>query len=229
MNKSDQKRRIRKYAKVNLKITRELRDIIHGYVMSDGYIRDDGTLTVDQSTKQAKFAEWLGEKFKSLRTPTSEVSEVNRTHSQTDEELASSSKRFNTRALLQGFHAIWYKPFQNNVGETRFKKKLPINIRCFFSPLFITLWFAGDGGRTADSRGAKFEVTCFSPEERIILKQLFWQKYEINASLNRAGVSRAGTVQWTLNILSGDYDKFRSIVTQYDLIETIFPYKLWKK
>lgn len=227
MNKAQQKQRIRRYAKHNLKINRDLRDIIHGYIMSDGYVRENGSLTVEQSKKQAKFADWLSVKLKELRTPTSQVSDVNRTHSKTGSKSAST--RFNTRALLHGFHAIWYKPYLNKEGETKYKKKLPINIRGFFSPLFITLWFAGDGGRPADCKGAKFEVTCFSPEERVLLKNLFSEKYQIDAKINKAGVSKTGTPQWTLNILEKDYEKFRAIITQCDLIKTIFPYKLCKK
>jgi len=41
--------------KNNILISREIRDIIHGYVMSDGYLRN-GSLTVEQSTNQLKLA-----------------------------------------------------------------------------------------------------------------------------------------------------------------------------
>lgn len=49
----------KKWTQSNIKISRTLRDIIHGYIMSDGYINRDGALQVDQSKKQEKFVEWI--------------------------------------------------------------------------------------------------------------------------------------------------------------------------
>lgn len=205
----------------NLKISRQLRDIIHGYIMSDGFVNSSGILTVDQSNKQEKFVMWLYNKFEPIRTD-HPISEVTRRRSNT----VTISKRFNTRSVLHGFNFMWYKPYLNTDGNTKYLKCLPKSIDCFFSPEFITLWFAGDGTKIQGSKGAKFEVTNFSPKDRKKLKTLFKKKYDILVSINRAGKAKSGTEQWTISINSDQYDQFKKLITQIDLIPTLFPHKL---
>ena len=59
MKKEKQNKIKQKWKKSGIKISKELRDIIHGYVMSDGYINKNGILQVEQSKKQEKFVLWL--------------------------------------------------------------------------------------------------------------------------------------------------------------------------
>nr|YP_009519147.1 hypothetical protein [Caulerpa verticillata]AYC65100.1 hypothetical protein [Caulerpa verticillata] len=210
---------------MNVRISRELRDIIHGYIMSDGHLKKNGVLIIDQSKKQKKFVYWLYKRLEILRSehPLGERSRVDkRTHSKT------YSYTFNTRAVLKGFHHMWYKPVNRN-DRIYYKKILPKNIHCFFSIPFITVWFAGDGTKIIGQKGAKFEVTYYTSEERQKLKQLFQQKFNISTKILRAGQSRTGTIQWTLSITAAEYDKFRILITQMDLIPRIFPHKLCKK
>ena len=204
-------------------IYNELSDIIHGYIMSDGYVRADGTLTVDQSLEQERFVEWLYDHLRPIRT---NIPISTKTRLDKRSNKITYSKCFNTRALLKEFHEMWYEPYTNEEGKTKYKKRLPNNINDFFSPTFISVWFAGDGTKMIDQRGAKFEVTAFSAEERQELKTLFKNKYNINVNIIRAGESRTGTPQWNLAINAPEYDKFRELITQIDLIPTIFPYKL---
>lgn len=206
-------------------LTAELRDIIHGYIMSDGYVTKSGSLRIHQSLKQEKFVLWLYEKLEPLRTnkPICDVTMLDkRTNTKT------YSKSFQTRSELKEFRSLWYKPLLDANGKLVFKKCLPVNISSFFSGTFITLWYAGDGTKIPGHRGAKFEVTCFTTEERKILQSLFEEKYNIITSINRAGKSKAGTEQWTLNIRARSYDKFHALVTEMDLIPKIFPHKLHK-
>nr|AOC61468.1 putative LAGLIDADG homing endonuclease [Rhexinema sarcinoideum] len=210
---------------LEVKISKELRDIIHGYVMSDGYIRN-GILTVDQAFKQKLFVEWLYFKFQPIRTQKA-IQECSRVHPQT--QKTSRSLRFWTQALLHGFHNMWYEPYVNSSGVTKFRKKLPKSLPCFFNSTFITLWYAGDGTKTRGFVGAKFEVTALTVEERLLLKDLFLKKYGISVQILTAGISKKGKVQWVLKISAQDYPKFRSLITQMDLIPKIFPYKLHKK
>jgi hypothetical protein len=207
----------------NLKISRQLRDIIHGYIMSDGYVQPSGNLTVDQSKKQTKFVMWLYDKFKSIRTD-HPISDVVRVDSRTG--IKSFSKRFNTKNLLHGFRNMWYKPYLDEKGNTKYLKSLPKSLDCFFSPEFISLWFAGDGTKIISSLGCKIEVTNFSPDERKRLQKLFKTKYNISAAINKAGKSSSGKEQWTISINSADYYKFKGLITQIDLIPTLFPNKL---
>lgn len=216
-------RRIRRQ---NFKISKELRDIIHGYIMSDGHVREDGTLTVDQSQQQEKFVDWLYDHLRPVRTNT--PIRINKRFNQRT-NTTTYSKSFNTKAFLKGFHKMWYKSYIDPNGRTKYKKCLPKNLNGFFSPIFIAVWFAGDGTNMINQRGAKFEVTAFTAEERRELQTLFKNKYDIAVNINRAGVSRTGTLQWVLAINAPEYDKFRELITQIDLIPTIFPYKLHSK
>ena len=202
-----------------IRISRELRDIIHGYIMSDGQVTPSGSVRIDQSIKQHLFVEWLYEKLQILRTNTPIR---NRIYINKRSGKKSYSMQFQTRSICKGFRNIWYKPLAK-------QKSLPSSIGCFFSIPFVTLWFAGDGTKMIGQRGAKFEVTCFTPEERLKLKQLFKTKFNINAKILRAGKSKTGSYQWTLSICALEYDKFRTLITQMDLIPRIFPYKLCKK
>lgn len=214
-----------KWKKLNIKISQELRDVIHGYIMSDGFLKNNGILTIEQGQKQKSFVYWLYKKFEILR---SEKKIRLRTRLDKRTNRKTYSYIFNTRALLKGFHNIWYKPIKKG-GRVFFQKKLPKNISSFFSIPFITLWFAGDGTKMIGQKGAKFEVTSLTSEERQLLQQLFQQKYNISTKIIRAGQSQKGTIQWTLSIPAPEYDKFRILITQMDLIPNLFPYKLCKK
>ena len=93
----------------------------------------------------------------------------------------------------------------------------------------MTVWFAGDGTKIIGSKGAKFEVTAFTVQERLKLKNLFFTKFGIRAQIISSGLSKSGRRQWALKIPAHDYEKFRNIITKMDLIPNLFPYKLHKK
>lgn len=210
----------------NIKVTRKQRDIIHGYIFADGYVTPSGSLQVDQGIKQEKFTKWLYKELASLRT-NSPISQVTRVHSKTGK--TSYSSRFYTRALLKGFRSMWYKTVIDAKGKPKNIKQLPKSIACFFNSTTISLWYASDGTKRTDCRGVNFEVTAFTPKERLLLKELFMKKFNISANVIRAGVSTSGTEQWNLAISATDYEKFHELVTQMDLIPTLFPHKLHKK
>lgn len=213
--------------KYNIRISRFLRDIIHGYLMSDGYMRN-GTLTIDQSEKQKRFVHWLYDNFELIRT-SSPVKRVIRIHPKT--KVKSQSLRFFTRSVLKGFHYMWYSENETTQCSTnrRSVKKLPKSIDCFFNETFISVWFAGDGTKILGSVGAKFEVSCFTIEERLKLKSLFLTKFGIKTQIISSGFSKKGNPQWALKIPAKEYPKFRDVITKIDLIPNVFPYKLHKK
>jgi LAGLIDADG DNA endonuclease family len=215
----------KKWEKSGIKISKELRDIIHGYVMSDGSIRN-GVLSVDQNIKQKRFVLWLYDHFKPIRT-SSPIKEITRSHPKT--KTKTRSLRFFTCAVLNGFYYMWYKHTVDNKGLIKYQKKLPKNINCFFNETFISVWFAGDGTKIIGSLGAKFEVTSFCVEDRLKLKQLFLMKYGIKTQIILSGKSKKGTVQWALKIPANEYSTFRDLITKRDLIPNLFPYKLHKK
>lgn len=211
----------KKWKNVKNKISPQLRDIIHGYIMSDGYVYKNGRLQVEQSEQQQKFVMWLYEKLEPLRTDFP-ISHVTRSRG----DVKSYSKRFFTKTLLKGFRYMWYESNVDKTGHLTNSKHLPKSLHCFFNPIFVTLWFAGDGTKLIGSRGAKFEVTNFTPQERCRLQKLFKQKLEISVKIQRAGRSKSGTAQWTIVIPADQYDKFRKVITQIDLIPKLFPNKL---
>ena len=210
--------------KQNYKISKDVRNCLHGYIMSDGYIRN-GILTVDQSVKQKCFVLWLYDKFKSIRTP-SPIKEVITIHPKS--LIKTRSLRFYTKAVLKGFHSMWYEPRVDQKGVIKYKKKLPKSIDCFFNETFISVWYAGDGTKIIGSLGAKFEVTSFTVEERLKLKKLFLTKFNIKTEIISSGLSKKKNPQWALKIPASEYQKFRNLITKQDLISTVFPYKLHK-
>lgn len=217
-------KRMKNMKKFDVRITQEIRDIIHGYVMGDGYLKDDA-LQVDQGIKQEKFVNWLYEKLKPICTDHGPQL-VKRTDKRNGN--VTQSCRFNTRRYLSGFASMWYRSETDSNGKTDRKKTLPKSIKCFFNSTFVTLWFAGDGTNEPDCRAAKIEVTAFTPKERQLLKMLFCKKFKIKTAINKAGKSEKGTDQWVLRIPASEYDKFRALITEIDLIPTLFPHKLHK-
>jgi hypothetical protein len=224
-NKKNQLRIKKMWEKSGIKISKELRDIIHGYVISDGYIQN-GVLTIHQSKKQECFVLWLYEKLQPIRT-SSTIKEVIRIHPKTQNQ--TRSLRFYTKAILNGFHQMWYKPFINQKGIPTYQKRIPNSINCLFNGTFISLWYAADGTKVLGSVGAKLEMTSFTIEERLKLKSLFFTKFGIKTQIISSGLSKKGNVQWALKIPANDYPKFRDLIIQMDLIPTVFPYKLHKK
>lgn len=213
----------RKKIKEIIVLSEELQHIIHGYIASDGYVKPGGSLTVEQSAAQAKFVDWLYDKLKPVRSD-KEITNVTRTDKRSGKQ--TYSRRFYTKSVLKEFHKMWYAPYINKKGKTAYKKFLPKNLGDFFSATFITVWFAGDGGKTQDASGAKFEVTCFTPDERLVLQQLLLDKHEISTVINRAGTNKHKTEQWTINVKAEQYPKFKALITQMDLIQNVFPHKL---
>lgn len=216
----------KKWKDSGIKVSKELRDIIHGYVMSDGYIAPTGKLYIEQSQKQKLFVQWLYLKLQLIRTQLP-IAEVKRFHPKTGKQTVSL--RFFSLSILQGFHHMWYTIEKDEEGKKRYKKKIPNSFSCFFNPVMISLWFAGDGTKILGSQGAKFEVSCFTISERLLLKQLFLKKYFIKTSIIKSGLSKTNSSQWALKILASDYQTFRRLITTIDLIPNCFPYKLHKK
>ncbi len=117
-------------------------------------------------------------KLKSLCTDKCVVTPTYETDPDTGKATKIKSYRFFTKALLKDYHKTWYTPIQLQ-DKTEYKKILPKNIDEMFTPLFVTIWFACDGTKSTDYRGARFEVTALSPDEREILKKVFLEKYQI--------------------------------------------------
>lgn len=213
----------KKWEKLDIQISKDLRDTIHGYMMSEGYIKPKlGVLQVEQGKKQKSYIQWLYQKMAIIRT-SYPIQEVNRTRGNT----TTKSLRFYTRNCLHGFRHMWYE--ENPCEKGKYQKKLPITIECFFNETFVSVWFAGDGTKILGSRGAKFEVTAFSVQDRKKLQNLFWTKFEIKTVIISSGKSINGTPQWALKIPANEYTKFRNLITKQTLIPTLFPHKLHKK
>ena len=190
--------------------------------MSEGYLRE-GSLTVEQCVELGPFVEWMYDRLALIRT-NSPIKPVTQVHPVTGVE--TFSRRFFTRRVLRGFNHIRYKPTLQLNGTSKNVKYLPKNVSGFFSPTAIAVWYAGDGTKILDGLGVKFEVTSFSEEGRLHLKDLFMKKHGIRTEIIKSGFSKKGTQQWALKVLAEEYSKFHDLVTQIDLIPTLFAYKL---
>ena len=215
----------KKWKNSKIQISRDVRDIIHGYMMSDGYIaKNTGSMSIQHGNKQKYFVQWLYTKLEPVRTNTP-IRIKQRIHSKT--KKTHIVHYFNTRSFLHGFRSMWYETELDKNGK--YQKKLPNSIDCFFNETFISIWFAGDGTKTIGYRGAKFEVTAFTVADRLKLKKLFLCKFNIQTKIISSSTSKTGNPQWALVIPANEYPKFRSLITKNDLIPTLFPYKLHKK
>lgn len=218
-------------------LTGRMKEVVYGYVLSDGHIDSNGTLTVEQCVEQLKFVEWMGNEVLPLRAPTSVISKVYGKKNVKDpttgivvkdpetgkalQESYHKSYRFFTKRILRTYRQIWYP---------KGTKIVPSELALCFTPLLISVWYAGDGTKIIESEGAKFEVTCFTVEDRLLLVRLFKQKHGIVAQINLNGFSKTGNQQYALVIREPEsYNKLRDLLTQDPLIPTLFPYKLWKK
>ena len=121
------------------------------------------------------------------------IRKLDRLDARTNEVYTSC--RFNTKNTLKEYRALWYKSYVDESGKIIHRKTLPESIESLFGPFFITLWFAGDGTKILSHKGAKFEVTSFTALERLRLKELFKVMYDIDTSINRAGVTKKGVIQ----------------------------------
>jgi hypothetical protein len=215
-----------KWKKSGIQISKQLRDVIHGYIMSDGYVGKNNVLYVHHSLNQKKFVLWLYSMLEPIRT-SAPISKYRRIHSKT--KASHVSLRFFTRSVLRGFRNMWYTQIVQTDGSKVYKKTLPKSFACFFNATFIAVWFAGDGTKTLGYRGAKFEVTAFSVGERLILKKLFLIQHGLKTNIIKSGMSQNKIQQWCLTISASQYDIFRTLISKTDLIPKLFPHKLHKK
>ena len=103
--------------------------------MSYGYVTKNGILYIEHSKKQEKFVLWLYNKLKLIKAP-SGIKEYIRIHPKTKKKYYSL--RFFTKAVLEGFHNIWYKPYKDHLGIVRYKKNFQIIYIVFLmKPLFL--------------------------------------------------------------------------------------------
>ena len=82
------------------------------------------------------------------------------------------------------FYEDWY--YYDSQNPTKRIKKLPNNIKQFFTPLVIALWAMGDGYGAANGSFV-FCSESFSKEENELLCDLFFSLYGIKASLQKRG------------------------------------------
>jgi hypothetical protein len=89
------------------------------------------------------------------------------------------------------------------------KKIVPLNLEEFFSPLTIAIWIQEDGGSV--SSGLKIATNNFTLDEVLFLCELFWTKFGILASPNKAGVEN----QWVIYIKKQSMPKLVLLVKDY--------------
>lgn len=216
--------RIRAFWKKHPKlITKEIRDIIHGYMLGDGTMTVRGGVQVMQCLAQLKWVQWMYDRLRVLRSETP----INANQKIVDPRTKKTtySCRFTTLpGFTKGFRHMWYKPDPTQNGKCL--KSLPKSIKAIMNPTVLTLWYAGDGTKIIGSKGAKIEVTGFTIQERIDLKSTLEQKLGLEVKLNKAGTAGSGKEQYTLNFNADTYQEFRECTNKYDLIQTLFPDKL---
>lgn len=109
---------------------------------------------------------------------------------------------FNTYSYTS-FYFIWESFYKNS------KKIVPRNLELFFTPLCLAVWFMNDGTVCNDS--VKLCTNSFSLEDLTYLIFLFYKKYQIIATVHKAGVKD----QYTLYIRKESHTKFCLLIKPF--------------
>ena len=103
------------------------RSLILGYLLSDGYLRPEGSIQFENALDQSDFINWLWYNLEAYRTST-KPSGVTRIHKKTGK--TSSSLRFYSRSCFRNLHPLFY---------SQGKKRISPSLQPFFDFLMLLL------------------------------------------------------------------------------------------
>lgn len=97
----------------------------------------------------------------------------------------------------------WYRDqFYDSEG----KKHVPKNLEKHLNPLALACWFMDDGSKTA--YGCKFVTNSFSYEDCTFICKVLSSRYDINATVQKAGI----VDQWVVYIKADSLSKFQKVI-----------------
>ena len=154
----------------------DIRSIIIGILMGDGYAekrKDKTRITVKQGLVNESYLLWLHEI----------ISREGYCSKERPKRRKQISKRGVEKYYLK-FNTYSYSSF--NEYRDKFygkfgRKRLPIKIKEYLTPLAVAIWLADDG--FVRNNGSAFCTDNFNEEEVIKLKDIFKERYGIEAGV----------------------------------------------
>jgi ubiquinol-cytochrome c reductase cytochrome b subunit len=158
--------------------------IIFGSLLGDGYAENHGNGTRIQFSQEASHIDYLLWLYSFMATLgyTSDIQPKVLTRLGKYGKLRNYI-RFSTftYSSFNWIHNCWYKPSNNG-----YTKILPASIDQYLTPLALAIWIMDDGGKV--SSGLKLATNNFLLSEVQILSSLLNRIYDLDSSINSAGV-----------------------------------------
>ena len=112
--------------------------------------------------------------------------------------------RLNTYTY-SSFNFLWDDFYWDN----SLKKRVPLNISSYLTPLALACWIMDDGGRVG--KGVKIATNNFIYEDLLLLINCLQFNFNIKSKIHKTGVVN----QWCLYIPSSEISKLQAIVGPY--------------
>ncbi len=162
-----------------LKLTEKQRSILVGTLLGDGHMETQNNgqtyrLKIEHSIKQAAYVDWLYEQFKNwVRTlPQSKFKSINNTR----------YENYGFQTLSFGQFRFYAKQFYDENG----RKRVPLQIRRWLSPLALAVWFMDDGSSKSKwHRAVILNTQCFNHREITSLQKALLNNFGIETSIRK--------------------------------------------
>lgn len=163
------------------------RSILYGSVLGDSYISKNGKVEFRQSLDKKEYVEWSYNHLSDWTTGNG-VKMSFQYDIRTNKMY--SSCRFATRAICKDLRELFYPE-----GV----KILPLTFYDDIDPIALAVWFMDDGARTSKSEKAVFfTMDSFTTDEIELVRQVFREKFSIDTTFQKAGVTKKGNPQYRI-------------------------------
>lgn len=160
--------------------------IIFGGLLGDahGEKRKDGIgtrITFYQESTHVEYIIWLHKIISKLGYSSPIEPEVTIRNEKKGCRKSRKIIRFRTWTYVSfnWIYEIWY-------DENR-KKKVPLSIGRYLSPLALAIWIMDDGSKVGE--GLKFSTNCFSKSDCLLLISVLEKNFNLKCSIQLAGIS----------------------------------------
>lgn len=177
---------------------------IFGAILSDAHAERHGNgtrISQQQSSNNMEFLIWY-HNFLAIR------GYVNPNITKIQSRIGKNNKRiFYSKSVTYTYTSFNWQ--HDEFYPSKRVKVVPSNLNMYLSPIAQAVWIMGDGSSV--SSGCKQSTNCFTKSECEFICKIQWDKYDIKASVNNAGVPN----QWVVYIWKESMPKLKNIVKPY--------------
>lgn len=156
------------------------RSLIVGYLLSDGYLRREGSIQFENSLHQADLIHWLWCHLEEYRTP-KHPSTVERTDSRT--QKTTFSRRFYTRSCFKPLYPLFYPH-----GH----KTIPESLQTFLDAPALAVLYMGDGQLDPDGKCYVTAAHSWTKGDLQVLQKSLSTNFGLQTEFHKNGVNRKG-------------------------------------